>query len=149
MRRPWLRTVIGMVVAAVSTGLLAGCITGPSQRDEAAAQEQIRTALIRQLEALPGATITAAIQSGLDTGQNNVGAQARLPGEANESQTNVMADIIERTIWLSHLDPLGSISISFYRPGSNVRVLQRLYIGDDKDALGVKYGPRPDGLTGY
>ncbi len=138
-----------MVLAAVSTGLLAGCVTGPSQREEEAAQQKIRTALIRQLEALPEATVTARVQSGLDTGQNNVGVQVRLPSEATVSQNSALGDSIERIIWLSHLDPLGRISISFMLAGSSEPDQRRLYIGPDKDALGVKYGPRPDGLTGY
>jgi hypothetical protein len=58
----------------------------------------------------------------------------------------VLADTIARTVWLSHLDPLGSISINIYvrRQGRNVVVLQRLY--QDKSELRTTYGPRPEGL---
>jgi hypothetical protein len=150
VRRPSVLALICMVLVAVTTGLLAGCVTGrPDTSEEAAAHLKAQDTMIRQLEALPGATVTAGVESGLDTGQNNVGVHARLPGKATVAEANALGDSIERIIWLSHLDPLGRISIALTRAGSAVRGQQRLYIGDDKDALGVKYGPRPDGLTGY
>lgn len=147
MKRPWVLAVISMVLAAVSTGLLAGCDGGPTPGSEAAvARQKANAALIQQLEALPGATVNATIESSLDGGQNNVGVDARLPATATVAQTNALGDSIERTIWLSHVDPMGSISIDITRQGSRVPVLQRLY--QDRRPLGVKYGPRPDGLPG-
>lgn len=149
MRRPWVLAMMSIVLTAVSAGLLAGCVTGPSNGSKAAAQAKIRNALVHQLEALPGATITADVQSGLDTGQNNVGVQARLLGQATTAQSRALADSMERIIWLSHLDPMGRISITFTRKGSGVPVLQRLYQDEvDTRPLGVRYGPRPDGLPG-
>ena len=60
-----------------------------------------------------------------------------------------MGDTIERTSWLSHVNPMGRISIDITREGSSVSVQQRLYQFEiDTRPLGVKYGPRPDGLTG-
>jgi hypothetical protein len=65
------------------------------------------------------------------------------------AQANALGDSIESTIWLSHLDPLGSIGINITPEGSSVPVLRRLYQGvTDARPLGVKYGPRPDGLPG-
>jgi hypothetical protein len=149
MKRRCVLVVIGIVLATVSTGLLAGCDTGPPYGSEAAAHQKAQDTMIRQLEALPGATVSAHVTSSLDGGQGNVGVQARLPAAATVAQTNALGDSIERTIWLSHLDPLGRISINITREGSGVAVQQRLYQGDtDTPPLGVKYGPRPDGLAG-
>jgi hypothetical protein len=148
MRRPSVLAVICVVLAAVSTGLLAGCDSGPFGAEEAARQKAQDT-VIRQLEALPGAKVNATIESSLDGGQNNVGVQARLPAAATVAQANALADSIERTIWLSHLDPLGRIGFNVTREGSSVPVLRRLYTSSlDTPPLRVKYGPRPDGLPG-
>lgn len=152
MRRPSVSAVIaaiGVVLAAVSTGLLAGCNSSGLYGEEAAANQKAQDTVIRQLEALPGAKVNANIDSSLDGGQGNVGVQARLPAAATVAQINAIADSIERTIWLSHLNPLGRISISVFRQGDTDPVMQRLYQGEiDKRPLGVKYGPRPDGLPG-
>jgi hypothetical protein len=149
VRRPSVLAVICVVLAAVSTGLLAGCDTGPPFGAEEAARQKAQDTVIRQLEALPGATVTADVTSSLDGGQNNVGVDARLPAAATVAQTNALGDSIERTIWLSHLDPMGRISIDITREGSSVPVQQRLYQDEiDTRPLGVKYGPRPDGLPG-
>jgi hypothetical protein len=150
MRRPSVLAVICVVLAAVSTGLLAGCDGGPTPGSEAAvARQKANDTVIRQLEALPEATVTAHVTSSLDGGQNNVNVQARLPAAATVAQANALGDSIERTIWLSHLDPMGRISIYIIRQGSRVPVQQRLYQDEiDTRPLGVKYGPRPDGLPG-
>jgi hypothetical protein len=139
-----------VVLAALSTGLLASCDTANFGSKEAArAQKNASTALISQLEALPGATVTANVTSSLDGGQNNVGVQARQPVAATAAQTNALGDGIERTIWLSHLDPLGVISINITCDGVSKPVQQRLYQDEiDTRPLGVKYGLRPDGLPG-
>jgi hypothetical protein len=149
VRRPSALAVICVVLAAVSTGLLAGCDGGPPPGSEAAVTRQkSQDTMIRQLEALPGATVTADVTSGLDAGQNNVGVNAQLPAAATAAQANAMADSIERIIWLSHLDPLGRISIGVTRAGSSAPVV-RLYQGEiQRRPLGVKYGPRPGGLPG-
>jgi hypothetical protein len=56
--------------------------------------------MIRQLEALPGATVTADVTSGPDAGQNNVGVHARLSAAAaTVAQANDMADSIVRITW--------------------------------------------------
>ncbi len=150
MRRPSVLAVICVVLAAVSTGLLAGCDGGPPPGSAAAvARQKANDTVIRQLEALPGATVTADVTSGLDAGQNNVVVNVELPAAATVAQANAIADSIERTIWLSHMDPLGAISIDCTRVGSSVPVLQRLYQDEIQTRpLGVKYGPRPDGLPG-
>jgi len=143
--------LICVVLTMVSTGLLAGCgdIVNFGSQEAADAQKKASAVLIRQLEALPGAKVTATVESSLDGGQNNVGVQARLPAAATVPQTNALGDSIERTIWLSHLDPMGRISIDITRQGSRVPVQQRLYQDEiDTRPLGVKYGPRPDGLSG-
>jgi hypothetical protein len=131
-----------MVLLAVS---LAGCASDHPKLPDAAAAKKASTELISQLQALPGAKITATVESSLDGGQGNVGADAQLPSAATDAQLNAVGDSIERTIWLSHLYPLGRININFTRAGSSVRVLQRVYIGTAKEKLGDKYGPRPDG----
>ena len=149
MRRPSVLAVAGVVLAAVCVGLLAGCDTGPRFGAEEAAHKKAPDTMIRELEALPGATVKARVTSSLDGGQNNVGVQARLPAAATVAQTNALGDSIERTIWLSHLDPMGRINISITSEGSSVLVQQRLYQFEiDTRPLGVKYGPRPDGLAG-
>ena len=150
MKRPSVLAVICVVLAAMSTGLVAGCDGGPTPGSDAAvARQKANDTVIRQLEALPGATVNATIASSLDGGQNNVGVQAQMPAAATLAQTNALADSIERTIWLSHVNPMGRISISVRREGSSVPVLRRLYQDEiDTRPLGVKYGPRPDGLPG-
>jgi hypothetical protein len=151
MRRPSVRALICVVLVAVSTGLLASCgdIVNFGSQEAADAQRKASADLIRQLEARPGAKVTATVESSLDGGQNNVIVDARLPAAATEAQTNALGDSIERTVWLSHLDPLGDISIDITRQGSRVSVQQRLYQDEiDTRPLGVKYGPRPDGLPG-
>jgi len=132
----------GTVLLAV---LLAGCGGDQPDLPDAAAQKKASTELIGKLEALPGAKVTATIESSLDGGQGNVGADAELPADATDAQLDAVGDSIERTIWLSHVYPLGRININFTRAGSSVRVLQRVYIGTAKEKLGDKYGPRPDG----
>jgi hypothetical protein len=152
VRRPLVSAVLavaGIVLAAVSVGLLTGCDTGPPLGAEAAAPQKAQDTVIHQLEALPGAKVNATIESSLDGGQNNIGVQARLPAAATVAQANALGESIERTIWLSHLDPLGLIGINITREGSSVPVLRRLYQAEiDTRPLGVKYGPRPDGLPG-
>jgi hypothetical protein len=147
MRRPSIKAVICLVLASVSAGLLAGCDGGPTPGSDAAvARQKANDTMIRQLEALPGGKVNATIESSLDGGQNNIDADAVLPATATTAQLNVMADTIERTIWLSHVDPLGRIGLTVGRQGVTHRAVQRLY--QDRGPLGVKYGPRPDGLPG-
>jgi hypothetical protein len=135
----------------VSTGLLAGCgdVVNFGSQEAADAQKKASAELTRQLEALPGAKVTATVDSSLDGGQNNIGVNARMPAAATVAQVNALGDSIERTVWLSHLDPLGSFGINITREGSSILVLQRLYQGEiHRRPLRVKYGPRPDGLAG-
>jgi len=149
MRRPSVRALICVVLTMVSTGLLSGCgdIVNFGSQEAADAQKKASADLIRQLEALPGATVKGHVSSSLDGGQNNVGVDAQLPAAATVAQADALGDSIERTIWLSHLDPMGRISININRQGSSVSVQQRLYQGQtDTPPLRVKYGPRPDGL---
>jgi hypothetical protein len=151
MKRPSVRALICVALATVSTGLLAGCgdIVNFGSEEAAHAQKKAGADLIRQLEALPGAKVNAKIESSLDGGQNNVGVQARMPAAATVAQANALGDSIERTVWLSHLDPLGLIGMNITREGSSVLVVQRLYQDEiETRPLGVKYGPRPDGLPG-
>jgi hypothetical protein len=142
--------VICVVLAAVSTGLLAGCDGGPTPGSKAAvARQKANDTLIRQLEALPGGKVTATIESSLDGGQNNIEVDAVLPAAATTAQLHVMADTLERTIWLSHMNPLGRIGLIVGRQGETDPALERLYQGEiHRRPLGVKYGPRPDGLPG-
>jgi hypothetical protein len=135
-------------LAWVSVGLVlvAGCAGRPDVPDKAT-RVDAQQAMIRQVDALPGAKITASVSSSLDGGQNNVGVTVRLAAAASTADIKSLGDSIERTIWLSHLDPLGRISINFTRVGSSVSVAQRLYQDSiDTKALRDKYGPRPDGL---
>jgi hypothetical protein len=148
LKRPvrWQGVLAGLSIgAALVAVLLAGCAGEHPKLPDAAAQKKANTELISQLEALPGAKVTATIESSLDGGQGNVGADAQLPADATDAQLDAVGDSIERTIWLSHVYPLGRININFTRVGSSVRVLQRVYIGSAKEKLGDKYGARPDG----
>jgi hypothetical protein len=149
MRRPSVLAGIGVVLAAVSMGLLAGCDGGPTPGSEAAvARQKANDTVIRQLEALPGGKVTATIESSMDGGQNNIETRAVLPATATTAQLNVMADNIERTIWLSRVDPLGRIGLIVRRQGDTDPGLERLYTSSlDTPPLRVKYGPRPDGLA--
>jgi hypothetical protein len=101
--------------------------------------------LVTQLEALPGLTVDAHVESSFNAGQGNVFADVVVPVASTVAQINTVVDTVERTVWLSHLDPLSSISIDVTRRGGSVSVLQRLYQGDPSAPL-AKYGPRPDGL---
>jgi hypothetical protein len=136
---------IGVVLVGI---VLAGCASNhPGVPD--ATYQKARDALIAQLEALPGATVTATVESSVEAGRGNVGVNALLPAAATPAQLDAVGDSIERTIWLSQLDPLGRININLTREGSTVRVQQRLYHDAiDRKPLGVKYGPRPDSLPG-
>jgi hypothetical protein len=146
MRRPW--ATAPTVVALVCVALLTGCSSNhPGVPD--ATYQKARKALITQLVALPGATITATIESSIEAGRGNVGVNAQLPAAATAAQLGAVGDSIERTIWLSQLDPLGRININLSREGSTVRVERRLYHDAiDRKPLGVKYGPQPDSLPG-
>jgi hypothetical protein len=150
MKRPLVLAVMCVVLAAVSTGLLAACDGGPTPGSKAAvARQKANDTVISQLQALPGGKVTATIESSMDGGQNNIEADAVLPAMATTAQLNVMADTIERTIWLSHVDPLGRIGLMVSRQGDTDPALDRLYISSlDTPPLRVKYGPRPDGLPG-
>lgn len=142
MRRA--RVTALLCLSALSVAMVTGC-GGSSAGVSDAKYQKTRSALIRQLEALPGAKVTAHVESSLEEGRGNVTADAVLPKTASTAQVNAMADSLERTIWLSHLDPLGRIGLNLSLQGSSVRVLQRLYQSDTKP-LRDKYGPRPDGL---
>jgi hypothetical protein len=150
MRRPSVLAGIGVILAAVIMGSLAGCDGGPTPGSEAAGTRQsANDTMIRQLEALPGGKVTATIESSLDGGQNNIEARAVLPATATTAQLTAMADTIERTIWLSRVDPLGRIGLIVRSQGGTQPVLERLYQGGiHRRPLGVKYGARPDGLPG-
>jgi hypothetical protein len=149
MRRSPVLAVMGVVLAAVCAGLLAGCDTGPRYGAEEAAHKKAQATMIRELEALPGGKVTATIESSMDGGQNNIEARAVLPATATTAQLTVMADTIERIIWLSRVDPLGRIGLIVRSQGGTSPVLERLYQGGiHRRPLGVKYGPRPDGLAG-
>jgi hypothetical protein len=135
-----------LVWASLAMVLVAGCAGSPDVPDKTT-RVDARKAMIRQVDALPGAKITASVSSSLDGGQNNVGVNAQLPTAVSTADIKALGDSIERTIWLSHLDPLGRISINFTRVGSSVPVSQRLYQDSiDTKPLRAKYGPRPDGL---
>lgn len=60
-------------------------------------------------------------------------------------QMNSVADTVERTVWLSHLDPLGTIGIGVGRVGRPPFEVERLW-QSDREPWRIKYGPRPDGL---
>jgi hypothetical protein len=104
--------------------------------------------VVTQLKALPGLTIDTHVESSFETGRGNVFADVTIPLSSPPARMRVVADTIARTVWLSHLDPLGSISINIHvrRQGRNVLVLQRLY--QDTSGLLAKYGPRPGGIPG-
>jgi hypothetical protein len=150
MKRLSVLAVICVVLAAVSAGLLAGCDGGPTPGSKTAvARQKANDTVIHQLEALPGGKVTATIESSLDGGQNNIEVRAVLPKTATTAQLNALGDSIERTIWLSHMNPLGRIGLIVRRQGDAEPVLDRLYQDEiDTRPLGVKYGPRPDGLPG-
>jgi hypothetical protein len=137
--------VIALLCVSLLTFVMVTGCGGSNAGPSDAKYQKSRSALIRQLEALPGATVTAHVESSVEEGRGNVTADAVLPKTASTAQVNAMADSLERTIWLSHLDPLGRIGLNLSLQGSSVRVLQRLYQSDTKP-LREKYGPRPDGL---
>jgi hypothetical protein len=132
--------------------LLVGCSLPSDGSDKAskdAAQVKVKHRLISRLEAVPGAKVAAKITSGLDAGVNNIGVTVHAPATATDAQVASLADRAERMIWLSHLDPLGRISIIVVRQGSPDTALQRLYQDQiDTRKLRTKYGPRPDHLSG-
>jgi hypothetical protein len=133
----------------MATGLLllAGC-SSPSNADDVA-QDKAQHRMIRRLEALPGAKVSASIESSVTQGSNNIGVQVRGPADATETELATVADRVERTIWRSRVDPLGRISINVTREGSPEPVMQRSYADEyDTTALRAKFGPRPDGLPG-
>lgn len=146
MRRPLPRsTVAGAVgVACIVLVLATGC--GGDDSEDTAKQEEVRARLVSRLESLPDAEVDVRIESSLSGGQNNVGVDVALPADATAAQLDAVGEKVERTIWLSRLDPLGLININFTHEGSAARVEQRLYGGTDKRQLADKYGPRPDGL---
>jgi hypothetical protein len=139
-------------VGAVSVALLTGCTLPPDGNEIArrdAAQDRAHDRLVSRLKALPGGTVSVRIRSGLDQGLNNVGVVVRAPASATDTEIGSLADSAERTIWLSRLDPVGSISVTVFRRGSTDPAVQRLYMDTfDERALRRKYGPRPDAPPG-
>jgi hypothetical protein len=101
--------------------------------------------LIRQLDTLPGLTVDAQVDSSFTQGRGNVNADVTVPVAATTAQMDVIVETIERTVWLSHLDPLGPIGINIRRQGSSVRARPG-GVYHDSSELRAKYGPRPDGL---
>ena len=145
MKRSVAFAVLVMLVGALTTG----CGGGRSARVEET-YKRTKADLLRQIDALPpaslyGAKVRAHVTSSLDGGQGNVGVDAKLPATATFVQMNSVADTIERTVWLSHLDPLGRISIGVSRIGRPPFEVERLW-QSDTEPLRAKYGPRPDGL---
>ncbi len=145
MKRPVAFAVLVMLVGALTTG----CGGGRGARVEAT-YKRTKADLFRQIGALPpsalyGATLKTYIESSLDGGQGNVNINAAMPATATVAQKNALADTLERTVWLSHLDPLGRISIGISRDGRPPFQVDRLY-QSNRDPLRIKYGPRPDGL---
>jgi hypothetical protein len=61
---------------------------------------------------------------------------------------DAIVETIERTVWRSHLDPLGPIDINIRRQRNSVRAT-RGGVYHDSSELRAKYGPRPDGLPGW
>jgi hypothetical protein len=136
-----------VLLTCAGLGLLAGCGQSPGGRE--AEQVKVKHRLISRLEAMPGARVSARITSGLDAGQNNINVEVHVPASATDAQVTSLADRVERTIWFSHLDPLGGIGIDLLRQGIPDPVLQRTYADSiDRRKLRAKYGPRPDGLPG-
>ena len=135
--------------------MLAGALTTGCGRGDRIARidatyKRTKADLFRQINALPpsslhGATRKTSIESSLDGGQGNVSINATMPATATIARRNAVADTLERTVWLSHLDPLGRISIGISRDGRPPFEVQRIWQADT-DPLRAKYGPRPDGL---
>lgn len=143
------RTVAFAVLVALVGALATSCGGGRAGRVDAT-YKRTRADLLRQISALPpsalyGATLTTSIESSLDVGQGNVAINAAMPVTATVAQKNALADTLERTVWLSHLDPLGVISIGISRDGRPPFEVDRLWQADTEPLL-IKYGPRPDGL---
>ncbi len=139
---------LAMLVMLVCA-LTAGCGGDRRIARMDATSKRTKADLLRQIDALPpaslyGAKVRAHVTSSLDGGQGNVGVDAKLPATATFVQMNKVADIIERTVWLSHLDPLGTIGIGVSRVGRPPFEVERLW--QSSDPLRAKYGPRPDGL---
>jgi hypothetical protein len=144
-RRLPLSTVAGAVgLVCLVLVLATGC--GGNDSPDEAKQDEVKAKLVSRLESLPDAQVEVTIESSLSGGQNNVGVDVALPADASAAELDAVGEKVERTIWLSRLDPLGLININFTHEGSAERVEQRLYGGTDKRQLADKYGPRPDGL---
>ena len=80
----------------------------------------------------------------MDGGQGNVTINVAMPVTATLAQKDALADTLERTVWLSHLDPLGTIGIGISRDGRPPFEVDRLY--QASEPLRSKHGPRPNGL---
>ena len=144
------RSVAFAVLLVLVGAFTAGCGGGDRIARIDATYKRTKADLLQQIDALPpaslyGAKVRAHVTSSLDGGQGNVGVDAKLPATATFVQMNSVADTIERTVWLSHLDPLGRISIGVSRVGRPPFEVERLW-QSDREPLRIKYGPRPDGL---
>ena len=143
------RSVAFAVLVVLAGALTTGCGGGDRIARIDATYTRTKADLFRQIEALPpsslhGATRKTYIESSLDGGQGNVDIDAAMPVTATVAQKNALADTLERTVWRSHLNPLGRISIGVSRDGRPPFGVDRLY--QASDPLRAKYGPRPDGL---
>ena len=144
------RSVAFAVLIMLVGALTAGCGGDRRIARMEATYKRTKADLFRQIDTLPptslyGATLKTYIESSLDGGQGNVNINATMPATATVAQMNALADTLERTVWLSHLDPLGRISLGVSRVGRPPFEVERLW-QDDTEPLRAKYGPRPDGL---
>jgi hypothetical protein len=117
-----------LALALLIATLVTGCVDSHVGVSDAT-YTRTSADLVRQLKALPGLTVDTHVESSFETGRGNVFADVAVPVASTVAQIDAVVDTIERTVWLSHLDPLGSISINVTRRGSSASVRQRLYEG--------------------
>lgn len=120
--------------------VLAGCGATPAQREVGQRGMQRISDEVRSMDGV------TEVESGYQTTSAAFGIVGIVvtvrPGTAAES----LLDAMERLVWTSCLDPLGSIALVVNEEGAppNSLGVQRSYPTEaDREALARKYGPRP------
>lgn len=120
--------------------VLAGCAATPAQRDVGQREMQRISDEMRRME---GVTEVEPVYQTAIAAYGYVGVRLTVrPGTPAEP----LLDTLERLVWTSDLDPLGSISLSVRTQDADPAAMsvQRAYATDaEQEALASKYGPRP------